>query len=174
MELFMMNVRFAGLKFPDMSRPETLQKKYMGKLSKRAMSIMKSLLLMEPSDRPSAEECLSHNYFESMDKKYGLNSSNTEPVTAAAPAQAVLVNKGSKGSAKELQQGQAGSEEKTHTYTNESNTNSSEQAAVPAIAPAKYTAEDTHKQQPSGYNTNTTEGKAKGEYDETDYKAPGK
>lgn len=48
-EMFMMNARFAGLKFPDMSRPETLQKKYVGKLSKRALSIMKGLLSMEPS-----------------------------------------------------------------------------------------------------------------------------
>jgi cyclin-dependent kinase-like len=34
--------RFAGLKFPDMSKPETLQKRYVGKLSKRALGLMVS------------------------------------------------------------------------------------------------------------------------------------
>lgn len=37
----MRNPRFVGLKFPDMSRPETVQRKYLGKLSKRAMNFMK-------------------------------------------------------------------------------------------------------------------------------------
>lgn len=41
MELFLRNPRFVGLKFPDMTRPETLQKKYMGKLSKRALNFMR-------------------------------------------------------------------------------------------------------------------------------------
>lgn len=34
-EMFMRNPRFMGLKFPDMSRPETLEKRYVGKLPKR-------------------------------------------------------------------------------------------------------------------------------------------
>jgi cyclin-dependent kinase-like len=79
-ELFMLNPRFAGLKFPDMSRPETLQKKYVGRLSKRALSIMKSLLNMEPSERLSAEQCLQHQYFENLDKKY-----NPQPVISQTP-----------------------------------------------------------------------------------------
>ena len=66
-ELFMANPRFAGLKFPDMSKPETLQKKYMGKLSKRALAIMKSLLSMDPHERPSAAECLKDIYFEGIE-----------------------------------------------------------------------------------------------------------
>ena len=44
---------FVGLKFPDMSRPETLQKKYVGKLTKRALSFMKALLQMDPAVRPA-------------------------------------------------------------------------------------------------------------------------
>lgn len=66
----MLNPRFAGLKFPDMSRPETLQKKYVGKLSKRALQLMKWLLCMEPSERPSAEQTLQHAYFEALDKRF--------------------------------------------------------------------------------------------------------
>lgn len=45
MQLFLKNPRFAGLKFPDMSRPETLQKRYVGNLSKRAMNFMKACLV---------------------------------------------------------------------------------------------------------------------------------
>ena len=65
-ELFMANPRFAGLKFPDMSKPETLQKKYMGKLSKRALNFMKILLSMDPNDRPSSASCLADAFFEGL------------------------------------------------------------------------------------------------------------
>ena len=67
LELFMANPRFAGLKFPDMSKPETLQKKYMGKLSKRALNFMKILLSMDPSDRSTSASCLTDPYFESLE-----------------------------------------------------------------------------------------------------------
>ena len=43
-DLFLRNPRFVGLKFPDMSRPETLQKKYVGHLSRQALNFMKSVL----------------------------------------------------------------------------------------------------------------------------------
>lgn len=48
-----------------MSKPETLQKKYMGKLSKKVLLFIRSLLCMDPSDRPSSSDCLSHSpYFD--------------------------------------------------------------------------------------------------------------
>lgn len=34
-QLFLKNPRFVGLKFPDMSRPETLQKRFVGKVRAR-------------------------------------------------------------------------------------------------------------------------------------------
>ena len=83
----MLNERFAGLKFPDMSRPETLQKKYVGKLSRRALSIMKALLSMEPRDRPTAEQCLQHNYFENMDKtRFESPPTDSQPTLPPADA----------------------------------------------------------------------------------------
>jgi cyclin-dependent kinase-like len=85
-EMFMMNPRFAGLKFPDMSRPETLQKKYVGKLSKRALGIMKELLAMEPNDRLNSEQCMQHPYFENLDKKYN----PVQPVLAHTPPSSSL------------------------------------------------------------------------------------
>lgn len=36
MQLFLKNPRFVGLKFPDMSRPETLQKRFVGKARRMA------------------------------------------------------------------------------------------------------------------------------------------
>ena len=68
MDLFMTNPRFAGLKFPDMSRPETLQKKYIGTLSKRSMNFIQLCLNMDPVARPTSQEALEHPYF------YGLQS----------------------------------------------------------------------------------------------------
>lgn len=65
-DLFLANSRFAGLKFPDMSRPETLQKKYMGTLSKRSLHFMQQVLSMDPAERPTSEEALNHPYFQSM------------------------------------------------------------------------------------------------------------
>eukprot|EP00003_Mantamonas_plastica_P019213 TRINITY_DN3146_c0_g1_i3.p1 TRINITY_DN3146_c0_g1~~TRINITY_DN3146_c0_g1_i3.p1 ORF type:complete len:604 (+),score=185.96 TRINITY_DN3146_c0_g1_i3:781-2592(+) len=66
LEMFLRNPRFVGLKFPDMSKPETLQRKYLGKLSKRALSLMNGLLQMDPKKRLTAEECLEHPYFEGL------------------------------------------------------------------------------------------------------------
>eukprot|EP01039_Chlorochromonas_danica_P006678 gene6678-7383_t len=82
-ELFMLNPRFSGLRFGDMSRPETLQKKYVGRLSRRALSIMRQLLSMEPRERPSAAETLAHPYFENL--RYS-PSPPSNPVAAAASA----------------------------------------------------------------------------------------
>ena len=66
------NPRFAGLKFPDMSRPETLQKKYMGRLAKTALLFMKSLLCMDPELRPNTLASLNHSYFEDLNQQQHL------------------------------------------------------------------------------------------------------
>jgi cyclin-dependent kinase-like len=50
-EAFAKNPRFLGFRFPEISKPETLEKRYIGKLSKTAISLMKSLLKMEKSER---------------------------------------------------------------------------------------------------------------------------
>ena len=60
------NPRFLGLKFPDMSRPETLEKKYLGKCSKRSMNFLKSVMKMNPPERITSNKALMHNYFEDL------------------------------------------------------------------------------------------------------------
>merc|ERR1712054_6756 len=64
MELFLRNPRFLGLKFPDMTRPETLEKKYLGKVTKKMITFMKGLTKMEPGERLTSSECLQNPYFE--------------------------------------------------------------------------------------------------------------
>ena len=49
-----------------MSRPETLQKKYVGKVSRKALNFMKILLNMDPIDRPISKECLANSYFDGL------------------------------------------------------------------------------------------------------------
>lgn len=89
-ELFLRNPQFVGLKFPDMSRPETLQKKYAGKLSKQALSFIKTLLHMEPADRATSRECIDHPYFDDMRHEYVSLSSRvvSDPRTSRSASSA--------------------------------------------------------------------------------------
>lgn len=63
-EEFRKNPRFLGLAFPDVSKPETLQKHYIGKMSKKAISLMNGFLEMDPARRITAIEALAHPYFD--------------------------------------------------------------------------------------------------------------
>lgn len=54
-ESFEKNPRFNGLKFPDISKPETLEKRYLSSLSKKALSLMTGLLKMDPAERLTGE-----------------------------------------------------------------------------------------------------------------------
>lgn len=65
-EEFRKNPRFLGLTFPDVSKPETLQKHYIGKMSKKAISLMNGFLEMDPAKRITALEALAHPYFDGM------------------------------------------------------------------------------------------------------------
>lgn len=68
-EHFANNQNFAGLKFPDVGYPITLKKKYYKRIPETAVSLMELLLLMDPSKRPTCEECLTHPYFEGLEPK---------------------------------------------------------------------------------------------------------
>lgn len=59
-EKFLRNPRFLGVKFPNMNKPETLDKHYFGKLSKKALHFMKGLLRMEQNERFTAKAALLH------------------------------------------------------------------------------------------------------------------
>ncbi len=53
-----------GLKFPDVSKPETLERRYVGVLARSGINLMKQLLDMNPSKRPTALKALMHEYFD--------------------------------------------------------------------------------------------------------------
>lgn len=83
MDLFLANPRFAGLKFPDMSKPEKLEKKYVGKLTKRAMQFMKNLLQMDPANRPDSAECLQYPFFEEMHEMFATMYASIEDASVS-------------------------------------------------------------------------------------------
>ena len=58
------------MKFPDIRKPETIEKRYLGKLSQQALHLMKSLLQMDPNDRATSLEALCHPYFEGLNYEY--------------------------------------------------------------------------------------------------------
>ena len=95
MEMFQKNPRFIGIKFPEMMKPETLEKKYLGKLSKKALSFIKACLKMDPAQRLTAAETLQHPYFEGLreaDRSTVLESSIR--VESAKPSQTTVTKLG--------------------------------------------------------------------------------
>ena len=77
MEIFQKHPRFLGMKFPEITKPETLEKRYLGKLSKKALSFLKSLLKMDPKQRLNTTEALNNPYFEGL----GGSTTSTGPIS---------------------------------------------------------------------------------------------
>lgn len=46
------------MKFPEIPRPETIEKRYLGKLSKKALQFMKGLLKLDPKERMTSYEAI--------------------------------------------------------------------------------------------------------------------
>lgn len=63
-ELFYNNPNFKGKKLIEVSKPETLERRYMGKLSKSAIHFMKLLLHPDPKQRLKGDAVFTHPYFE--------------------------------------------------------------------------------------------------------------
>jgi len=64
-ELIAKNPRFKGTNF-EVSKPETLERRYMGKLSKTAINFMKALLHPDPKLRLKDDKIFSHPYLENL------------------------------------------------------------------------------------------------------------
>ncbi|RHY93716.1 hypothetical protein DYB35_001172 [Aphanomyces astaci] len=79
MDLFLSNPRFAGLKFPDMTRPETLQKRFVGKIPKRALGFLKGTIQLGPDERMTSVECVHHPYFEGLENEMDELKWNNQP-----------------------------------------------------------------------------------------------
>lgn len=72
MERFLRNPRFAGLRFPEMRRGQSVHQKYGDKLPKIALHFMRSLLYMDPARRLTARECLEHPWFAGLKEEFGV------------------------------------------------------------------------------------------------------
>jgi cyclin-dependent kinase-like len=64
------------MKFPPIEKPETIERRYLGKLSIKALGFMKSMLKMDPKSRITIEEAIKHPYFDGLDKEYIENLNN--------------------------------------------------------------------------------------------------
>jgi cyclin-dependent kinase-like len=53
-----------GYQFPDVTNPETLEKRYIGKLSKKAIALMSRMLDLNPKTRVTALEALADPFFD--------------------------------------------------------------------------------------------------------------
>lgn len=67
-ESFYKNTHYQGSRLIEATKPETLERKYQGKMSKLALSFMKGLLELNPKDRLKGDQVLSHPYFEGLNQ----------------------------------------------------------------------------------------------------------
>ena len=65
-EMFYSNPLFNGKNLLNISKPETLEKRYLGKFSKKAISFMKGLLALDPKKRLNGNTVFKHAYFEKL------------------------------------------------------------------------------------------------------------
>lgn len=94
--LFLKNSRFSGLKFPDMTSPETLDRKYTAKLPADALNFIKSLLSMDPHSRPTCAQCLQSTYLAGLEDGGGARPPRATP-TPPPPAAAASISVSSFG-----------------------------------------------------------------------------
>ncbi|XP_019647531.1 PREDICTED: probable cyclin-dependent kinase 9 isoform X1 [Branchiostoma belcheri] len=64
MDLFYANPRFSGLKFPAVSEPITLERRYHNIINSVTLDFMAGVLRLDPKERLSIEQCLEHPAFE--------------------------------------------------------------------------------------------------------------
>ncbi|XP_072556277.1 cyclin-dependent kinase-like 5 isoform X2 [Paramormyrops kingsleyae] len=64
MKLFYNNPRFHGLRFPTVSHPQTLERRYQGIIGAVMLDLLKNLLLLTPSERYLTEQSLNHHAFQ--------------------------------------------------------------------------------------------------------------
>ncbi|KAJ7993587.1 hypothetical protein DPEC_G00273950 [Dallia pectoralis] len=64
MKLFYNNPRFHGLRFPTVTNPTTLDRRYLGVIPGALLDLMKNLLLLSPTERFLTEQSLEHHTFQ--------------------------------------------------------------------------------------------------------------
>ena len=76
-DMFYNNPLFNGKNLLNVTKPETLQRRYMGKLNRVDISFMKGLLELDPKKRLNGNTVFSHPYFEVYEGKKSLIKKNS-------------------------------------------------------------------------------------------------
>ncbi len=58
------------MQFGKLSKPETLERRYLGKIDKAGLIFMKALLNIEPGKRLTSREALKHQYFAGLNDEF--------------------------------------------------------------------------------------------------------
>lgn len=66
---FNRNTRYQGLKFPEITHPETIEARYAPVMNDVEIDLMKRMLEMDPYQRIKAREAIEHDYFEELRAK---------------------------------------------------------------------------------------------------------
>ena len=66
---FNRNTRYQGLKFPDISHPETIEARYAPVMNDVEIDLMIKMLEMDPYQRIKAREAIDHEYFDELREK---------------------------------------------------------------------------------------------------------
>lgn len=144
LESFQKNPRFIGMKFPEMNKPETLEKRYLGKLSRKALSFMKECLKMDPAQRLTSSAALEHPYFDGLRDKAEL----------VPPKQEVRVESANKTSSMVPSNTNLGTNANLKvptkqtlpaTLTSQTNLNATTQKSLQKIAEAQSQAQSRHE-----------------------------
>ena len=64
LDIFYSNPRFAGYKFENISKPESIERRYYGKMNKTGLNFLRQLLKIDPKERLTGQEVLLHPYFD--------------------------------------------------------------------------------------------------------------
>mmetsp|Transcript_22010 Transcript_22010/g.58819 ORF Transcript_22010/g.58819 Transcript_22010/m.58819 type:complete len:954 (-) Transcript_22010:182-3043(-) len=91
MEMFLRNPRFLGIQFPEVNRPETLEKRYVRRMPKIQMQLLKAVLVMEPKRRLTARDALRMPWFDGIKLPRSLrplsqSQSRTRPESSSSAA----------------------------------------------------------------------------------------
>lgn len=63
---FNRNSRYQGLKFPEITNPETIEARYAPVMNEVEIDLMQRMLEMNPHKRITAREAIEHDYFDEL------------------------------------------------------------------------------------------------------------
>jgi serine/threonine protein kinase len=75
-DMFYNNPQYKNARLLEVNKPETLERRYLGKLSRQAISFMKGLLHPDPVQRLNGETVFNHPYFESYNDPFPKSDNN--------------------------------------------------------------------------------------------------